>query len=353
VASSTHFAATVFTLPKIGWNAPWLWMELDMLPVKKGWLQALSQGYTLCGKPFMGNVVPTAWIESGKLVVQEDDDMMMGTGVYPANMQADQRFLPLLTNFVKPMSLKPRIPFDFYMRHAFRQAGFANTTLIADMWQTHKYRRTADGITCEPVPLDKPRRKRGGLVPPEAVLVHGCKDGTLAGLVLTGDTTKIALDAAAEEVMKSDLEEVLRNSPITKLATMAMGVPHPAPATLFGDDEQHRQAAAALVAGEAPHTEESLKAPRSPTITGNWGGEKSFSEAAAPKPAKPKRTKAPKPVTKPTVSRAAVEAARKANDGDVHKIVRALNLSLAEFAHQLPTLGYRIVTGGKLQSTQP
>lgn len=324
VASGAQFAATVFTIPNIGWNGPWLWMELDMLPVKRGWVQVIRNGYTLCGSPFMGNVVPTAWVEEGKLVVKEDDLMMMGCGVYPANMDRDQRFRPLLSDLVKPADRNPHTPFDFYLRHAMSQAGIANTTLIADMWQTHEYKRTGKGITCKPVPLDKPRRERGGLVPSDAVLVHGCKDGTLAELLLSvaekvikdsGGVVSYAKDGslnctpgctqmlvagsiaalsanpekapllekmlevnllptAAEVVnqLKQGDADPAKRLPlplVAYIAEQALEAPA-APATLFGDDTQQRQAAAALVAGEPPHTEESLNAPRPPTATGTF-----------------------------------------------------------------------------------
>lgn len=381
VASSSHFAATAFTLPKIGWNGPWLWMELDMLPVQKGWLQALRNGYQLCGKPFMGNVVPTAWTEEGKLVVKEDDDMMMGCGVYPANMHADERFRPLLADLVKPPPRNPNTPFDFYLRHAMRHAGFADTKLIADMWQTHEYKRTGKGITCKPVPLDKPRRERGGLVPSEAVIVHGCKDGSLAELLLRKHEIMDVLRPViqrANRAGKSGYAEVVDSlpsgTPLPTSTELPKEVPHPddtpagvivlneapgpSPATLLGDDTQRRQAAAALVADEPPHTEESLKAPRPPMATGTFTLPPT-PEAGYALPPAPTVTDAngthtldvailkPKPPTRTTV-----EALRKSKNGVAVEIARALNLSIGDFAKLLPTLGYVIAKGGKLKSTE-
>lgn len=345
VASGSHFAATVFTLPKIGWNAPWLWMELDMLPVQKGWLQSLRNGYQLCGKPFMGNVVPTAWVEDGKLVVKEDDDMMMGCGVYPANMHADERFRPLLADLVKPPPRNPNTPFDFYLRHAMRHAGFADTKLIADMWQTREYKRTGKGITCKPVPLDKPRRERGGLVPSEAVVVHGCKDGTLAELVLASGKVKVSdvvdavLGTANTTLSKAAMvvaygEWVAKSPPPDKTAldaALKSMVEHDALESL-------KEAAASEPPKEVAH----------PTLTEKWAAdtvvdEKSFSETAQ---AVAENLAKPKPPT-----RTAVEALRKSKKGVAVEIARALNLSIGDFAKLLPTLGYVIAKGGKLKST--
>jgi hypothetical protein len=329
VASGAQFAATVFTIPNIGWNGPWLWMELDMLPVKRGWVQAIRNGYTLCGSPFMGNVVPTAWVEEGKLVVKEDDLMMMGCGVYPANMDRDQRFRPLLSDLVKPADRNPHTPFDFYLRHAMNQAGIANTMLIADMWQTHEYKRTGKGITCKPVPLDKPRRERGGLVPPEAVLVHGCKDGTLAELLLRSheimDVLKPVISAPKPAFIDPAFQTTI-TPPTSQDAPIVLTEAESVPATLFGDDEQHRQAAAALVVDERSFSE--------------------TAEAVADNLA-PKQPDAPKP----KITRTAFEAMRKSKKGVAIEMAQGLGISLGDFAPLLREFGYIIAKGGKLKST--
>jgi len=406
VASGSHFAATVFTLPKIGWNAPWLWMELDMLPVQKGWLQSLRNGYQLCGKPFMGNVVPTAWVEDGKLVVKEDDDMMMGCGVYPANMHADERFRPLLADLVKPPPRNPNTPFDFYLRHPMRHAGFADTKLIADMWQTCEYKRTGKGITCKPVSLDKPRRERGGLVPSEAVIVHGCKDGTLAELVLSsnrreqvrGTVAALAADSEKAPLLEKMLEanllppaaEIVNqlkqgNADPTKRLPLPLvahiteqvseqpkEVPHPddAPAPLTDGD--------VVLEGMKNFVGELLDRAYPPTGNVALSSEdfEAAKKAAVVKtaqeyPEEAKQASAPEDkylpaptvtdangthtldvaILKPKPTRTTVEALRKSKKGVAVEIARALNLSIGDFAKLLPTLGYVIAKGGKLKST--
>lgn len=287
-APGMQFAATVFTLPTLGLHGPWLWMELDVLPVKQGWLQALRKAYTLGGQPFMGNVVPTAWTEEGKLVIHENDKMMMGCGVYPPGMHGDQRFKPLLTDLLKPGSLNPRTPFDFYLRFAIRQTGVIDTPLIADMWQTCNYRQTDAGLACDPVKLDKPRRERGGLISSEAVIVHGCKDGSLAKILLSGTAVKPKAATPALTVA----------APVTPPAPVAAPVPAPAPAPV----------------------------------------------------------QKPAPVMNPAstsklVTRADVEAVLKPNGGFTKRVAKALGLSMAEFVSQFPTLGYRAIKNGRMEST--
>lgn len=344
VASGMQFAATVFTLPRIGWQGPWLWMELDMLPVKKGWLQSLRNGYAICGKPFMGNVVPTAWTENGKLVVKEDDLMMMGCGVYPANMHADERFRPLLADLVKAPPRNPNTPFDFYLRHPMRHAGIANTGLIADMWQTCEYKRTSKGITCQPVKLDKPRRERGGLVPSEAVIVHGCKDGTLAELLLGSKST---LDTAFEKFAVRESEEALRNSPMAKLAAMAKGDTHPDDAPTETIVTDALPPGTAVVVSPAPAVPESgfVKAVL-PLVTEKADATTPDTTIVMTEVEQP-ATDAPKP----KITRTAVEAMRKSKKDNALQTAQGLGITLGEFAGMLPTLGYVIAKGGKLKST--
>ena len=51
---------------------PWLWLECDCVPLKKGWLDKLQQLYWNFGKAFAGPIV-------------KDMGHMNGTGIYPAN----------------------------------------------------------------------------------------------------------------------------------------------------------------------------------------------------------------------------------------------------------------------------
>jgi hypothetical protein len=190
-ACSNHFATAVHHLGRIGNTEPFLWMELDMLPVAKNWPTLLLQEYRRQGQPFLGNWVPTPWVVGGKVATKDGDNMMMGCGVYPPNMERDERFKPLIADLAKTGARCPRDPFDVYLRWSIKHTGVANTDFIADMWQTKNYRREGDSIVCDAIPQDKPCRPRSGAIPPSAVLVHGCKDGSLARLLLTADAVKL------------------------------------------------------------------------------------------------------------------------------------------------------------------
>lgn len=51
---------------------PWLWMEYDLIPLKRGWLKAMEAEYWRAGKPFMAPQVPEMLHYNG-------------TGIYPPN----------------------------------------------------------------------------------------------------------------------------------------------------------------------------------------------------------------------------------------------------------------------------
>jgi hypothetical protein len=89
VACNRHFASVVFALAKMGNTDPFLWMELDMLPVKPRWAVALFEDYRYGGTPFRGVLVNTPFNVNGQIAYKDGDQMMMGTGIYPANMEKD------------------------------------------------------------------------------------------------------------------------------------------------------------------------------------------------------------------------------------------------------------------------
>ena len=198
VGCNMHFASVVLALGALGNNLPFLWMEADMLPTAPRWADTLQKEYQAQGKPFMGAVVDTPWNEDGELIFKSGDTMMMGCGVYPPSMERDERIKPLIADLYKSGMRNPRIPFDVYLRWAIKTIGVANTPLNADMWSTQNYRRDGEGIFCETVDHgDRVCRDRGGRVSPLALLVHGCKDGSLAKLLLAEAPAKGKANVAA------------------------------------------------------------------------------------------------------------------------------------------------------------
>lgn len=343
VACNNHFAAVVNALGLMGNTEPFLLMEPDMLPAPGAhrWPDKLLEDYRMRGAPFMGNVVPTPFEDNGRLVLKENDTMMMGCGVYPAHMERDERIKPLIADLGKPAWLNPRIPWDIYLRWAIKIIGVADTPLIADMWATQNYARTASGgLFCESVDHgDKVVRHRGGEIPKQALLIHGCKDGSLAKIVLGKMTAK-------------DWEPYINKDEIIFEKGVSIGIrgavgpgPHPAgvPAqpkegSVESDDDgfwgdEDKQPAQAP---EQPETVIPVTAPKPKPHA--------IAKAADPAPDTPKPEK-----TK--ITRADIEKALGGKKTRATDLAAKLGVKVEDLIGSFATNGYIVAGGGWVQST--
>jgi hypothetical protein len=162
-----------------------LWLEPDACPIKAGWDVTLRNEYHAAGKPYFGYTRPTAWRDAeGNLTPIEGDNMLLGVAIYPPNMHKDKELAPLLNDLSLPDPVShPPVPWDIYLRWAFFRKGVHGAYVIYDRWRTCNYvRGEFDEIICEPMPEEK--HAVGGTIPDEAVIVHGCKDGSLHRLVI-------------------------------------------------------------------------------------------------------------------------------------------------------------------------
>lgn len=191
VGPDRMFVWTIRHLAEIGNEQPWLWLEPDACPVKAGWDVLLADDYRAAGKPYYGFTRPTAWRDAeGNLTPVEGDNMLLGVAIYPPDMHRDKELLPLLNDLSLSRPSHPPSPWDIYLRwHMFRR-GVHSTHVIYDRWRTCNYTRGEfDEILCEPVARE--RGAVGGAIPDEAVLVHGCKDGSLHRLVIGEEAPKM------------------------------------------------------------------------------------------------------------------------------------------------------------------
>ncbi len=337
LAPNRHFANTVFALGQMGNTSPFLWMELDMLPVKPRWAVALFEDYRYGGTPFRGAVVDTPFDDNGSLVFRSGDTMMMGTGIYPPNMDRDERIKPLLADLTKPGIWNPPDEFDVYLRWVIKNIGVSNTPLISDMWATQKYRRTAEGVVCESVDHgDRVVRERGGLVSRSAVLVHGCKDGSLARLLLEkGIIPESVIVAQAQGSYKTDgiacADPAFDSGPV--------GVPGP-----ICDMRDIR---------DLGSTDDDF-----------WGGkdqpakeppvetkpEEKTKPIPLPKPKKEAPAK-PEPAPVAKITRADIEAALDGKKMRINDLAEKLKMGVPDLLGTFPTTGYTVVASGWVQST--
>jgi len=193
----------------------WLWMEADCCPLRSGWSDALEQEYRDAKKPFMGFVRPQKHKdEKGIIYFKAGDNMLAGVALYSPQMLTDQEMLPLFNNLnISQRNAHPKYPWDIYLRWRFFKRGVHETALMHDKWQTLNYRREGGQLVCEAAPDAPMGTATGGVIPKAAVLVHGCKDGTLQELVIAEHSKPIAKVAAPKTVTfivgnKSDITKV-------------------------------------------------------------------------------------------------------------------------------------------------
>jgi len=341
VACNNHFAMVVDALGKMGNAEPFLVMEPDMLPAPgvHRWADRLLEDYRMRGAPFMGNVVPTPFNADGQLTYSDGDTMMMGCGIYPPFMEKDERIKPLIKDLSMPEWMNPKIPWDIYLRWAIKNIGVSDTPLIADMWATEKYLLTAKGIECQSVDHgEKVVRKRGGVVPKEALLIHGCKDGTLAQIVLNDVKWSDVQKAAAEGVSFKALGKQVAITPRADgwSDVQIQDEKNAAEAAddddFWGDDKQPAQSEPAEPATVIP--------------------------VAAPKPkaepAKPKApVEAPKVVARCTVTRGDIEKAMGGESMRASALADKLGVKVEDLIGTFATNGYVVAAAGWVKSTIP
>lgn len=172
----------------------WLWLEPDCCPMRSGWSDALEQEYRDAKKPFMGFVRPQKHKdEKGVIYFKAGDNMMLGVAIYSPQMLTDQELLPLFNNLsISQANAHPRYPWDIYLRWRFFKRGVHETPLIHDKWHTMNYRREGGQLVCDAAPDALMGVATGGVIPEAAVLVHGCKDGTLQELVIAEQLKPVA-----------------------------------------------------------------------------------------------------------------------------------------------------------------
>lgn len=176
---NAQFQFAAFEIAKSRTGVAWFWMELDAIPIKEGWANALAVEYAASGSSFLGNIVPTQFIkDDGTFFTIDGDNVMLGVAVY-------HEALGRTDCLIKDLGWIEE-PWDIFMRGDFKRFGAANSNVICDMWNTQNYRIEGGVMMCDPAPRDGVNvpRKRGGPIPKSACIVHGCKDGSLERLIL-------------------------------------------------------------------------------------------------------------------------------------------------------------------------
>lgn len=153
------FKMTAFYLGEVKNKLPWLWWESDATPLCKGWLDILSAAYKAGGKPFAGHVV-------GGM------EHMNGAGIYPPDVR--EFSIRALTSI--------KTPWDVAMKGETQHITTNMNHLILHYWNIHEGANYNGPLG---VPLSvKNRKELKKWITPEAVLLHRCKDGSVADVLL-------------------------------------------------------------------------------------------------------------------------------------------------------------------------
>lgn len=127
IACNNHWHFVASYLDSQPNPSPWLWLEIDALPVIENWYPKLIEKYTIGQKPFMGFVKPTIKrVKDGPSYEDPTDLIMNGVAIYPPNITRNPSVIPLFNNMGRTGGLGIREPFDMYMRWQFKHMGIHN-----------------------------------------------------------------------------------------------------------------------------------------------------------------------------------------------------------------------------------
>ena len=190
IASNKHFKEVARLVCESKENEAWYFWEPDNTPLVNGWLDLAQAEYIQRNKPFWGAVIPTRGFVQGPngSIPQDGEPHMVGTGIYPPNLHLFSVKLRTC-DFHMPFNRLPLESFDLALRDECVPNAFA-TTLIQHNWQTKNYRVENDQIVCDDVDGITPELSHKKPWDGRAIIIHGCKDGSLAELVLADKLPK-------------------------------------------------------------------------------------------------------------------------------------------------------------------
>lgn len=163
---------------------PWYFWEPDCVPMVEGWVDKLEEEFNKDTGKIMGRIIEGGVAPSGKTMYK----LIVGSAVYPAKFLNGCRIASNLANYNLYFKNNGGIPepWDVRCRWEFLQYG-RDTPLIRAYWNSCGYQRRGESIVFlaqNPEAHDVqsvtcPDRT----VSSEAIVVHGCKDGSLHRMI--------------------------------------------------------------------------------------------------------------------------------------------------------------------------
>lgn len=202
-----------------------LWMELDSTPLKTNWLTTIATTYFADSsialtegrqpKLYLGAEVITRESRNGEILpISETGTHMGAVGVYPQDVATRSKMLKVTPNIQK--AFYEYIQWDVV-------PNMQKSNLIQHNWMTRNYRRE----NTDEIVSDSANRFAYGInynepVSPNAVLLHGVKDGSLQALLggkelpqLSVAPPKVEPEQVEAVVPENEMVEVLTRDPAT------------------------------------------------------------------------------------------------------------------------------------------
>lgn len=174
----------------VGREMPWWMFEGDLTPLRAGWLTACHDEYQSSGKAYWGRVVPTRVtkkLQDGTVNHTTAGEHMVGCAIYHPEFATKSLKLPNLNRRMVWARGTAIEPFDIALRDELVPWA-CRTELLQHNFKTANYRQDGDRIICDNLEGNPEHLSHAKPVDPRAVVVHGCKDGSLARLILGGVT---------------------------------------------------------------------------------------------------------------------------------------------------------------------
>jgi hypothetical protein len=150
---------------------PWMFFEPDMFVLQKYWLDRFDEEYARVGKPYLGTINDTRFLDKIAGKVHKEGQHMVGAGVYPPDFFTKSKKIHMLEH----------VPWDLEIQDEVVPECF-NTSLIFHAWSTRAYHFTEEGVL---IGKDVKRVVHEGThfyarpVNPGCAVIHGCKDDSL------------------------------------------------------------------------------------------------------------------------------------------------------------------------------
>ena len=157
-------------------NLPWLWMELDMTPLKIGWIDILENEYKKQDKYCLGWTQDTTTVTTDGVIVKIAKHLV-GAAIYPPDIDVCcdvWKYVDRISTAFDVLcqyELVPNTHHSELFQHCFRTQNYKEA--MPNFIKGEDHNGFPGGLR-----FDKP-------INPNSVIHHGCDDGSLARLLVS------------------------------------------------------------------------------------------------------------------------------------------------------------------------